>query len=101
MKYQLIGYGMIALMSLILFRGFAAVVIVAIAPALGVFWTLGLLPYFELQQNPFNDVILPVLISLVGFADGGLTVTDHGDNRHAQRRFDAVQELGQIVLSRR
>ncbi len=36
-KYQLIGYGMIALMSLILFRGFAAVIIVAVAPAWGCF----------------------------------------------------------------
>ncbi len=70
LKYQLIGYGMIALMSLILFRGLAAVIIVAIAPALGVFWTLGALPYFDLQDNPFNNVLLPVLVSLVGFTDG-------------------------------
>ena len=69
-KYQLIGYGMIALMSLILFRGIIAVIIVAMAPALGVFWTLGVLRYFELQHNPFNDVILPVLLSLVGLTDG-------------------------------
>ena len=69
-KYQLIGYGMIAIMALILFRGLPAVIIVAVAPALGVFWTLGLLPYFEVQDNPFNDVILPVLVSLVGLTDG-------------------------------
>ncbi|MEM8678333.1 MAG: MMPL family transporter [Planctomycetota bacterium] len=70
LKYQLIGYAMIAVMSLVLFRGIAAVVIVAIAPALGVFWTLGILPYFDLQDNPFNNVLLPVLISLVGLTDG-------------------------------
>ena len=70
LKYQLIGYGMIAVMALILFRGLPAVIIVAVAPALGVFWTLGLLPYFEVQDNPFNDVILPVLVSLVGLTDG-------------------------------
>lgn len=70
LKYQLIGYGMIAIMSLILFRGISAVIIVAVAPALGVFWTMGMLPYFDLQENPFNDVILPVLISLVGLTDG-------------------------------
>lgn len=69
-KYQLIGYGMIAIMALILFRGLSAVLIVAVAPALGVYWTLGLLPYFEVQDNPFNNVILPVLVSLVGLTDG-------------------------------
>lgn len=69
-QYQLIGYGMIAIMALILFRGLSAVLIVAVAPALGVFWTTGYLPYFELQDNPFTDVILPVLVSLVGLTDG-------------------------------
>ncbi|MEM7311719.1 MAG: MMPL family transporter, partial [Planctomycetota bacterium] len=68
--YQIIGYSVIAIMALILFRGFAAVLIVAVAPALGVFWTLGLLPYFDLQDNPFKEVLLPVLISLVGLTDG-------------------------------
>lgn len=70
LKYQIIGYGMIATMALILFRGLPAVIIVAVAPALGVFWTMGLLPFFEVQDNPFNDVILPVLVSLVGLTDG-------------------------------
>ena len=69
-RYQLIGYGMIAIMSLILFRGLSAVLIVAIAPSLGVFWTLGILHFFDLQDNPFNDVVLPVLLSLVGLTDG-------------------------------
>ena len=70
LKYQIIGYSMIAIMALILFRGFSSVLIVAVAPALGVFWTLGLLPFFEVQDNPFNNVILPVLVSLVGLTDG-------------------------------
>jgi predicted RND superfamily exporter protein len=69
-KYQLIGYGVIGIMAVVLFRGFRAVMIVALAPAMGVFWTMGFLRFFELQDNPFNDVILPVLISLVGFTDG-------------------------------
>ncbi len=69
-KYQVIGYGVIAIMALVLFRGFRAVLIVSLAPAIGVFWTLGFLRFFELQDNPFNDVILPVLISLVGLTDG-------------------------------
>ncbi|QDU43456.1 multidrug efflux system subunit MdtC [Symmachiella dynata] len=69
-KYQIIGYSMIGLIAIVLFRGFTAVIIVALAPAMGVFWTLGMLQYFDLQNNPFNDVILPVLLSLVGLTDG-------------------------------
>lgn len=70
LKYQLIGYGMILVMTIILFRGIRAVIIVALAPVLGVFWTLGLIKYLGYQQNPLIDVILPVLVSLVGLTDG-------------------------------
>lgn len=69
-KYQLIGYGMVLLMAVVLFRGFSSVLIVALGPALGVFWSLGILRFFELQDNPFNDVVLPVMLSLVGLTDG-------------------------------
>lgn len=70
LKYQLIGYGVILLMAVVLFRGIRAVLIVAFAPALGVFWTLGCLRFFDLRDNPFNEVILPIMVSLVGFTDG-------------------------------
>ncbi len=70
LKFQLIGYGMILIMASVLFRGISVVLVVAAAPALGVFWTLGFLRYFDLQFNPFSDVILPILLSLVGFTDG-------------------------------
>ncbi len=68
--YQTIGYGMTCLMALVLFRGIRAVIIVATATSLGVFWTLSILRYFDLQDNPFIDILLPVLLSLVGLADG-------------------------------
>lgn len=68
--FQLIGYGMIVAMAIVLFRGFIVVLVVAAAPALGVFLSLGYLRYFGWEDNPFSQVILPVLLSLVGFADG-------------------------------
>ncbi|MEM9367188.1 MAG: efflux RND transporter permease subunit [Planctomycetota bacterium] len=68
-KYQLVGYGIMMVSALILFRGLAAVLLVAIAPALGVFWTTGMLRFLDLHDNPFNDIIVPVLISLVGLTD--------------------------------
>ncbi|MEL7336000.1 MAG: MMPL family transporter, partial [Planctomycetota bacterium] len=69
LKYQLIGYSIMVIAALVLFRGFSAVVIVALSPAVGVFWTMGFLRFFDLQYNPFTDVIVPVLISLVGLTD--------------------------------
>lgn len=68
--FQLIGYSMIALMSVILFRGLAAVLVVALAPSMGVFWTLGFIQFFDFKENPFNDVVLPVLVSLIALTDG-------------------------------
>ncbi|MFH1304551.1 MAG: MMPL family transporter, partial [Planctomycetota bacterium] len=69
-KYQVIGYGMILLMAVILFRGISAVIIVALAPMFGVFLTMGFIQFLDFQDNPFNDVVLPVLLSLVGLTDG-------------------------------
>ena len=57
-------------MAAVLFRGVVSVMILSLGPALGIFWTLGFLNFFKLQDNPFNDVVLPVMLSLVGLADG-------------------------------
>lgn len=70
LKYQVIGYSMILIMALILFRGVRAVIIVALAPAIGVVWTLGIIKFFDYSNNPLIDVILPILVSLVGLTDG-------------------------------
>lgn len=69
-KFQVIGYSMVLLMAVVLFRGLRAVLIVSIAPVLGVFWSMGVIRFFEFHDNPFNDVVLPVLLSLVGLTDG-------------------------------
>ena len=70
LKYQLVGYGVILVMTIILFRGIKAVLIVSVAPILGVFWTLGIIQFFEYRNNPLIDVIVPILISLVALTDG-------------------------------
>jgi predicted RND superfamily exporter protein len=67
--FQVVGYGLILALSAVLFRGLSVVLVTAAAPALGVFWTLGIVRAIGLQDNPFSHVILPVLLSLVGFAD--------------------------------
>ncbi len=69
-KFQWIAFGVSLAMAAILFRGLSAVWVTATAPALGVFWTLGFVRFFQFEDNPFNHVVVPVLLSLVGFTDG-------------------------------
>lgn len=69
-KYQAIGYSIALVIAFVLFRGLSSVFIVALAPTMGVFWTVGLLHYLGLDDNPFNSVIVPVLLCMVGFTDG-------------------------------
>jgi len=68
-KFRVIGYGVILVMAAILFRGVVSVIVVSLGPALGIFWTIGFLNFFNLRDNPFNDVVLPVMLSLIGLAD--------------------------------
>lgn len=69
-KFRIIGYSVVLIMAALLFRGISSVIIVTLGPSLGIFWTLGFLNFFDVQNNPFNDVVLPVMLSLVGLADG-------------------------------
>ncbi|WP_397570751.1 RND family transporter [Schlesneria sp. T3-172] len=69
-KFRVIGYGVVLVMAAILFRGIVSVVIVSLGPVLGIYWTVGFLNFFNVQDNPFNDVVLPVMLSLIGLADG-------------------------------
>lgn len=70
LRYQIIGNVMNLIMAVILFRGFRPVMIVSTAPMLGVFWTVGMLRLLHMDTNPFNDIVLPVMLSLVGLTDG-------------------------------
>jgi hypothetical protein len=69
-KYQIIAYSMILVLALVLFRGLVPVLIVAAAPALAVFWTIGLLKFFGRDTNDMTSIVMPVLIAMVSFTDG-------------------------------
>lgn len=68
-KFQWIVYGGVLVMAGILFRGFAAVIIAALPVAVGVFWAFGFIRFLDMEENPFNFVVVPVLLSMVGFTD--------------------------------
>lgn len=102
-KYQIIGYGVVLLMAIVLFRGISSVLIVVLGPSLGIFWTLGCLKFFELRDNPFNDVVLPVMLSLVGLTDGVHLMVQirryraHGMNTRDATRA-ALKDVGQACF---
>lgn len=68
--FQTLGYILGLGLACVFFRGPAAVFIVASAPALGVFWSVGLVKLTGLPFNPLATVVMPVLVSMVGLADG-------------------------------
>lgn len=93
-QYQLFGYAIMLLSALFLFRGLAAVLLVAVAPAMGVFWTMGMLHFFNLQDNPFNDIIVPILISLVGLTDAVHLMAEIRTQRAGGRSVRAATRQG-------
>ncbi len=69
-KFQWIAYSVVLTLAVILFRGPTAVFITALGPMVGIYWTLGCFRFFHFEDNPFSTVVVPVLLSMVGFADG-------------------------------
>ncbi|MCG8585098.1 MAG: efflux RND transporter permease subunit [Pirellulales bacterium] len=69
-KFRIIGHILPLVIGIFLFRGITPVVIVTLAPALGIFRTTGLMELLELNKNILTNVVLPVLISMVGLTDG-------------------------------
>lgn len=68
--FQAIGYTLALILSALMFRGFAAVFVVATAPCLGVFWTLGLVRLLGVPANPLAEIVMPVMLAMVGLTDG-------------------------------
>ncbi|MEZ6116850.1 MAG: MMPL family transporter [Pirellulaceae bacterium] len=68
--FQFLGYGLAFFITMFLFRGVGAVMIVAGAPALGIVWATGILKLIDAPTNMLTSIILPVLVSMVGLTDG-------------------------------
>ena len=69
-KFQVIGYVLALVVTIALFRGVSAVLIVSSAPAIAIYWSLGLLNLLDHSTNTLTNVILPVLVSMIGLTDG-------------------------------
>lgn len=69
-KFQMIGYALVLVVAVVLFRGLKAVAILACAAAAGIFWPIGILRLFGHEINPLTAAILPLLLAMVGVSDG-------------------------------
>ncbi len=67
-KFALVGIMVAALIAWALFRRLSAVVIVALPPLLGTFWTMGALGLAGQKINIILSVV-PTLILVIGFSD--------------------------------
>ncbi len=69
-KFRIIGYLLTGIIAIVLFRGLTAVIIVAAAPALAIFWSGGLIQLLGIPRNDLTNAVLPVLVTMVGMTDG-------------------------------
>jgi predicted RND superfamily exporter protein len=69
-RYTVIGYVLVIGVSVFMFRGFSAVIVAALAPGMGIFWSMGILNLLGENGNQLTNIVLPVLISMVGMTDG-------------------------------
>jgi predicted RND superfamily exporter protein len=102
-RIQLLAYVLVALLALIVFRNPLAVVIAGSGPVAGVLWTTGWLHVTGLASNELAAIILPVMIMMVGFADGvHLVMAAEHQMLSGATRADAVrtavQESGAACL---
>lgn len=68
--FRIIAYTLVIVLAIVMFRGLAAVLIVAGAPALGLYWTFGLLELFDVHTNDLANVVMPILVTMIGLTDG-------------------------------
>ena len=68
-RFQIIGYVLSAILALIFFRGLLMTLIVTMPPAVGVFWTIGILGFTHERLNSLSMVIMPIILTMIGFTN--------------------------------
>jgi predicted RND superfamily exporter protein len=68
--FQAVGFGLVLTLAVVIYRSIIPVILVSSAPALAIFWSLGILRWLNEPDNPLSDAVLPVLVAIVGITDG-------------------------------
>lgn len=97
--FQAIGYALALVLSAVMFRGVAAVLVVSAAPCLGVYWTLGIVKLLGVPANPLAEVVMPVMLAMIGLTDGVHLLVQVRRRRAAgdtpvQAARDAIAKVG-------
>ncbi|MEO2017381.1 MAG: efflux RND transporter permease subunit [Fuerstiella sp.] len=97
-RIQLMAYSVVGLLAVLMFRRPAAIFIAGSGPTVAVVWTMGWLQLIGQAENELAKIILPVLITMVGFADGmHLVVRIRQLRASGESQRDAVYRAVQVV----
>lgn len=69
-RIQITAYLLVTILAILIFREPVAIIVASTGPILGVAWTYGWLYLIGHSENELAKIILPVLIMMIGFADG-------------------------------
>lgn len=69
-RIQITAYLLVTVLAILIFRKPVAIIVASTGPVLGVIWTYGWLFLIGHGENELAKIILPVLIMMIGFADG-------------------------------
>lgn len=70
LKIQGLSYTLVGILSVLIFRRPAAIIIAGAGPFVGLAWTLGWLRLLGQSENELAKIILPVMVIMIGFTDG-------------------------------
>ena len=99
MKFIIIGYVLTSALAIYLFRSLLVTAAIGLPVLLGVFWALGTLMFFNHRPTPLTQVVMPMMLTMVGFSDA-VHLMFHirrarwrGDSRRGAA-ISAVRDLG-------
>lgn len=69
-RIVLVACILVFVLAIVIFRGLSAMLVVSSGPMLGLVWAWGLLELFGQTRGDLVQIIVPVMILMIGFADG-------------------------------
>ena len=68
-KFMVIGYVLTSLLAIYLFRSLLVTAAIGLPAFVGVFWTVGVLTFVIDSPTPLTQVVMPMMLTMVGFTD--------------------------------
>jgi predicted RND superfamily exporter protein len=102
-RIMAISIALVTLLSVLIFRRPAAILVSSSGPFVGLTWTLGWLALLGQSENELAKIILPVMVIMIGFTDGVHLVVRMRQKRAAGATprdsvYDAVLHVGPACL---